>query len=495
MTKEHSQYNLTQDELSEIPVFAPLSRKQEIYLNDKENDIIIWGGAASSGKSYLSALDMLVNGMEDKHYRAGVVRRMKEQLKGAGSLYDEMSNMYATFGVKPKGQAMEFEFESGAFIKMTHSDRPHDKHNFQGWQVTSWLVDEAQQLNEENVVYLLSRLRSKSKQHHQLKLTCNPQYESFLRVWLEKAGYIDENGLPRKEMDGVTTYMAEISGETVFLPTLKDFIDKYGKELIDDLEPMKIVFYSANVNDNPWICKYNKSYVAKLKNLPRIERMRLYEGSWYAKEEAAGVIKRDWFQIVSSADVPAFGKTARAWDKAGTLPSTMYPDPDFTVGLKGKLDDKGNLFVIDMKRFRDRPAIVQREIEKSAHEDGADCYVGIPKDPGAAGKEVTENLSAILMKQGRKPIVNQTNKSKAVRFEPVAIAAQNRQIFVVKGDWNEDFFKELETLDFNIRKTGHHDDIADALSDLWTMLTAKFIVPVIDISGSKRTMARTNTLL
>ena len=181
--KEHSQYNLTQETLSEIPVFAPLSRKQEIYLNDKENDIIIWGGAASSGKSYLSALDMLVNGMEDKHYRAGVIRRMKEQLKGAGSLYDEMSNMYATFGVKPKGQAMEFAFDSGAFIKMSHSDRIHDKHNFQGWQVTTWLVDEAQQLNEENVVYLLSRLRSKSKQHHQLKLTCNPSYASFLRIW------------------------------------------------------------------------------------------------------------------------------------------------------------------------------------------------------------------------------------------------------------------------------------------------------------------------
>ena len=112
----------TQQELyDDIEIYAPLSRKQEIYLNNKEADIVCWGGAAASGKSFLSALDILVNGWEDKNYRATIVRRQKEMFKQAGGLYDECSTMYANFGVKPRGNTLDFKFPKGAFVKMQGS--------------------------------------------------------------------------------------------------------------------------------------------------------------------------------------------------------------------------------------------------------------------------------------------------------------------------------------------------------------------------------------
>lgn len=487
--------NYTQEEMKDLPIYAPLSKKQMTYLNDKENDIICFGGAASSGKSFLSALDILVNGWADKNYRATIVRRQKEQFKQAGGLYDECCTMYAQFGVKPRGQSMDFKFPKGAFTKMMGSDAVKDKYNFQGNQSTTFLVDEAQQLNEENVVYLLSRLRSKSKQKHQLKLTCNPEYDSFLRKWLDMGGYLDKEGIPLPEMDGVTTYYVELAGETVFKPSLKAFQECYPDlKLGEDYEPLKFVFYSANVHDNPFIVKHHKSYVAKLKNLPLIEKQKLYFGSWYARLESSGLFKRNWVTIKSFADIPPQMRLARCWDKAATLPSSINPDPDWTVGIKGGLDEDGNLWIIDVKRFRERSAIVQLTIEETGLADGKNVAVGIPQDVGGAGVDAMETSRALLFKRGLNVIVSKASKGKAVRFEPVAIATQSGQVFVIEADWNEAFFSELETLDFSSRKRYMHDDQADALSDLLQVLRKKLLVPTIRMGTNSRSLTR-RTLL
>lgn len=474
----------TQAELQEIKILSPLSKKHEMYLNDKTNDIICFGGAASSGKTFLSALDILVNAYSDPDYRSTIVRRQKEQFKTAGGLYDECCQMYSPYGVKPRGQSMDFKFPTGAFMKMMGSDKPTDTQNFQGSQCTSFLVDEAQQLNERNIVYLLSRLRSKSKQIHQLKLTCNPSYSSFLRVWLEMAGYLDKaTGLPIKEMDGVTTYYCEVAGETVFKNTREEFDEEYGADM--DLEPLKFVFYSANVHDNPYICKHMKSYVSKLKNLPKLERARLYEGAW-RNDEQSGYFKREWTEIVDRGTLAPM-REARAYDKASTKPSSSYPDPDWTVGLKGGIDDDGYLVITDMVRLRDRSAVVQRTIEETGLEDGKNTLISIPQDVGGAGKDAADTCRALLMRKGLNVTVVKANKGKAIRFEPVAIMAGDRKIKVVRADWNEAFFEELETLDFNKRGRGVHDDIADALSDLLYVLTKKMILPQIKMSGRSMT--------
>lgn len=470
----------TLEELTNIPIYAPISKKQEVYLNDKENDIILWGGSASGGKSYISLLDIAVYAVSDADFRAGIIRKTKEQLKGAGSLYDEAQSMYSNFGAKPKGQAMEFNFPVGSVVRMSYSDKPADKYNFQGWQVTRFLVDEATQLNEGNVTYLLSRLRSKSSAPHQLKLAANPDYNSFLREWLEKGGYLLEDGTPDPSMDGVTTYMLELGGETIFAKTREELEERFDAEIAQDA--LKFVFYSANVYDNPYIVKHQPKYVRKLRNLPDVERKRLLEGSWYAKEEAAGYFKREWVKIIDLADVPMTTRRVRAWDKASSVPSSAYPDPDWTVGIKGTLDADGNLYILDMVRFRERPAVVQQRITEEGLRDGKGCIIGIPQDVGAAGVEAAQYSANMLRKEGLTVKTNKANKSKEVRFQPVAILAQNRQVFVVKGDWNEAFFKELEAFGSGVG----HDDAVDSLSDLYRMLINKTInIPNITVNPER----------
>ena len=71
--------------------------------------------------------------------------------------------------------------------------------------------------------------------------------------------------------------------------------------------------------------------------------------------------------------------------------------------------------------------------------------------------------------------------------------AQNRQIKIVKGDWNDALFEELETLDFNIRQRYRHDDIADALADLVAVLRQRLMIPQIKMGGG-RTLTRKTRL-
>lgn len=52
-------FNLTQEELKEVDIMCPISRKQETYINDQDNDIIVYGGQAGAGKTEVSILRML----------------------------------------------------------------------------------------------------------------------------------------------------------------------------------------------------------------------------------------------------------------------------------------------------------------------------------------------------------------------------------------------------------------------------------------------------
>ena len=54
--------------MQDIQFHAPLSKKQEMFLNDQENDIIVFGGQAASGKSQVSILRMLIGVLSDPHY-------------------------------------------------------------------------------------------------------------------------------------------------------------------------------------------------------------------------------------------------------------------------------------------------------------------------------------------------------------------------------------------------------------------------------------------
>jgi predicted phage terminase large subunit-like protein len=486
-------FHIPQEDLQDLQIFAPLSIKQETYLQDQEHDIVVFGGAAGAGKTQLSLLGVLLNGMYDKDYVGAIARNSQKQMKAAGSLWTTGTRMFTPYGINKNGTELTWSFPSGAEVKCHHLDDNQD--DWQGTQCTEFIVDEAQQCKEDDVWYLTSRMRSKSKKKHQLRLTANPLSSSFLCDWLTRAGYLLEDGLPNPDRDGKTTYMMQCAGEFVWYSTMEECQAAHG----DDAKmSLKFVFYSANVYDNPWIRKELPGYVHKLENMKTIERAKLLLGNWYAKEEGDGYIDRDWFKTVQRSDIPMGLTTIRCWDLAGTKPHEGNKNPDFTRGLKCSYDKATGMFYIHhMASMRDTSAMVETLIQQTAVNDGNECFIGIPVDPGAAGKLVADTKRARLASNGFKCIQMNTRGSKLQRAEPFLVALQDGRVHVADGVFTKEHYIELESFD-GAKCGGQHDDIVDALADCWNALTGNKLIPTIHIGAGAAGVRRQlggNTLL
>ncbi len=92
---------------------------------------------------------------------------------------------------------------------------------------------------------------------------------------------------------------------------------------------------------------------------------------------------------------PACVRVVRAWDLAATV-ATTGRDPDWTVGLKLGRTADGALCVLDVARLRGGPLEVEQAILAAAAADGVEVAVGLPQDPGQAGKQQVSYLTGKL---------------------------------------------------------------------------------------------------
>ncbi len=479
-------FHISQDDLyNDIEIIAPLSKKQELYLADTTNDIICFGGAASSGKSYLSLLKLLIDCLEDKDYNAVLCRESQVQFKAPGSLWQEGNRLFSKFDVKSNQISNQWRFPSGAFVKLHHlKDNPND---YQGSQIDAAILDEACQLKLDDVWYLTSRLRGRSKKPKQLRLTCNPDRDSFLRGWLEKGGYLLDDGLPDPSMDGVTTYLIQIQGDFKFFKNREDIEKEHGKQAAKGA--YKFVFYSANVYDNPVVVKEQPSYIFKLENLPKLERERLLLGNWYASQGSEGHFKREDLKEITMGEVPLEGMvTCRAYDFAATKPdpeSTLkhLRDPDWSRAVLCSYQrSTGNFYILDLQSKRDRAGVIENWMLKIARQE-LDAYQVIPCDPGSSGKQVAEQKRSRLLAQGNKPIIETSRSSKLNRATNFLIACQEGRVFIVKNTFTSDNYSELESF---TGKKGNRDDIMDALASAFNTLTSNRIIPSIKVSKDNK---------
>ncbi len=468
---------------------CPSSQKQYDFTASTA-DITIFGGAAGSGKSHCGVADLLQH-IHHKSYNGVIFRRTTPQLKGVGGMWQKAQELYGDVVEKflktksyrklqTQSQEMKITFPEGSLVQFRHMEHIKDKYNIQGWEISEALVDEATQFELEQIMYIISRLRNpKCPVPSHLKMTCNPDADSYLRVWLENAGFLNKEGYPLYERSGDIIYCGVIEGDLKFRQSLEDW-----QEDFPALDPMTFTFIPATCEDNPVLMALEPSYLTKLQNLPRIERARLLDGNWFVREQAAGFFKREWCgKPLSLYELPNPVRYARSWDKAATVPSEVYPDPDYTVGVKGMKDVDGHIYIMDMVRGRWRPSGVQEAIEKAALSDGHETTVTIPVDAGAAGKAEADNCASKIFSLGMTCKKKKTHANKVKRFEPVAALAENGMIHVVKGEWNEKFFDELEQ--FTGDQKGH-DDIVDAVSDLINELAMNrevgaFVLP--DLNG------------
>lgn len=155
-------------------------------------------------------------------------------------------------------------------------------------------------------------------------------------------------------------------------------------------------------------------------------------------------------------------QTVRAWDLAATE-ATPGRDPDWTVGLKLARDGAGRLYVLDIVRVRVGPNEIAGAISGAAARDGERVAIGLPQDPGQAGKQQVAWLSAQLA--GYRVVVSPETGSKLVRATPVAASIEAGRLHAVRAGWTDAFLDELAGF-----PGGRKDDQVDALARAHAML-------------------------
>ena len=380
-------------------------------------------------------------------------------------MWDEAKDLWKPFGCEFKETSLTAIFPSGATIKFSHMEREDDKQSWQGSQMTFVAFDECAHFTESQVFYMLSRLRSKSKVKPYMRMTCNPEYSDH---WLYKfvKPYLDlSTGIPDRSKSAKTRYMLNLDGKIHLAENRKELVDQFGA----NIRPKTFSFIAGNCYDNQILLKNNPDYISNLEAMDRVQRERLLLGSWHASLAGSGYFQRSNCDLVSPFSVPKRIRTVRAWDLAVTEPSEVNPNPDWTAGVKMSLCDDGFFYVEHSTKFRHNPHLVQEKILQTANIDGRGCFVSIPKDPGAQGKIAYQMWTRPLIASGFKVKEAKTRKGKLERFMGFANACENGLVRVVKGDWNDEFFAQLEIFDGSGKTK---DDIVDSCSDSYNFLVS-----------------------
>jgi predicted phage terminase large subunit-like protein len=400
-----------------------------------------------------------------------MTRRTTPQLYGPGNVLSKCKRIFAQ-AYEPdeytwRAKDGKFVFhKSGAEIYLKHFENEQASDNWQGIEANLFYIDEGTQFSQYMVQYIMSRMRNPNcpEVMPHLKITCNPDNSHFFRKWVEP--YLKEDGTPDRSKDGMVRYFTFQDGDFVWGSSKQELMEIYG---IDEDEALSFTFISANVFDNKIVQKINPKYVSWLKGLRGVERARLLDGNWHVSESGSGFFKREFVTPVNLFEQNIVSY-CRAWDIAGSLPSDQLPDPDWTCGVLIAKTKQGRYIVVDVVRFRARFGEVMQRIIQTAKEDPDNTQIILPQEPGQAGKAAGQMMIKELIEEGFQARMRPSNKSKVVRFQPFAAAAEAGLVDYVPGDWNEKYFFELELFDGS-RK--NKDDQVDATSDSFITLAQK----------------------
>jgi predicted phage terminase large subunit-like protein len=367
--------------------------------------------------------------------------------------------MWRTFGAKFKTHPqMTATFPSGAQVQFKVCGHDRDITNYDGGQYSLVVFDEAQNHTQVQVRYLESRIRSKAKGPHQLIATCNPRYESHLLPFVN--WYLDqETGIPIPERSGVERYYASYGGQLVFGDTREEITALY-----PEVDPQTYTYIAATIKDNPIMKKINPGYVKRLENLKRVERERLLLGSWFAKESTAGYFKRDWVEEIETLPNDIIGRV-RGMDLAASLESESYPNPDWSASVMISKTKSGYYIVEHVERYRKLSNSVLEHIVETDKKDksfGQEVAVYIPQDPGSAGVISAMYMVKYLVENGVDARIDKKGATtgKLAKMQPFLSLAEAGLVKVLKGEWTDMWYNELE--DYIDGNRQQKDDMWDA---------------------------------
>lgn len=183
-----------------------------------------------------------------------------------------------------------------------------------------------------------------------------------------------------------------------------------------------------------------QAYVESLRELDPVTLARMLEGNWDVVEGGT-FIDRGWFgEPIPVKLTPARDelRLVRSWDCAGSTSSNAK----YTAGvLMGHHVTTGTFWILDVQRFRARPAERDEQILHTAIADGVPVAVVIEQEPADAGIKQADDQ--IRMLAGFDVTCEPATRGKLVRATPFARQAQAHNVRLADGPWTADFLDEM----------------------------------------------------
>jgi predicted phage terminase large subunit-like protein len=452
--------------MSEVSL-RPQPGPQEMFLSSPA-DIAIYGGAAGAGKTFAILMEALRHVTNNEQFAAVIFRRTMPQIKNPGGLWDASMKMYPTTGAEPTASVSEWKWPGGGKVKMSHLEHESDKFSWQGAEIPLIIFDEITHFTEGQFFYLLSRNRSTCGVRPYVRGTTNPDADSwvarFISWWIDP-----ETGFPIPERAGVVRWFIRINDVMLWGDSREELVEKYGNpdlpaDHFEQVQPKSVTFVPGKLSDNMVLMQADPGYLANLKSLPLVEQARLLGGNWKIKPSSGLYFKRDWCKKIHRSAVPTDLEIVRYWDLAATE-KTDSNDPDWTCGVKlGRSRSSGLYYWLDTVLIRASPLGVKKALKMTALADGPNVRIGLPQDPGQAGKSQVQDLISHLDTFNVR--ARPERGDKIVRFGPFSSQAQAGNVIVVEAPWNEDAFTMLEAFP----EPSAHDDPVDGCSGAYQML-------------------------
>lgn len=442
-------------------VVRPQPGPQTVFLSSAA-DIAIFGGAAGGGKTWGLLAEPLRH-IHNPYFGAVFFRRTLKQVRNEGGLWDEASQLYPDLGARPNtAPDMAWKFPSGSAVSFGHLEHEKNKLDWQGSQIPLLCFDELTHFTATQFWYMVSRNRSTCGVRPYIRATTNPDADSWVAKLIE--WWIDPvTGYAIPERAGVLRWFVRVGDTIIWADRAEELAHNTAPDEHGELKPIpakSLTFIPAKLSDNKILMAVDPAYLANLMALPTVERERLLGGNWKIRPAAGLLFQRGWVEIVDVC--PPVKRWMRGWD-LGATPKTEQNDPDWTAGTKiGELVD-GGYIVAHHVRDRLSPSGVETLIKNTASADGKNVYVSLPQDPGQAGKSQVLNLTKMLVGYSVKS--SPESGDKVTRFSPFSAQAEGKNVKVLRGAWNDDWFGALEGF-----PDAAHDDDADSTSRAFNAL-------------------------
>jgi predicted phage terminase large subunit-like protein len=150
-----------------------------------------------------------------------------------------------------------------------------------------------------------------------------------------------------------------------------------------------------------------------------------------------GLFKRAWFAGKVIKQAPPGTLWCRHWDLAATKKLTAAR----TAGVKmGKTQD-GRYVVGHAILAQEEGNTVKQLIKATAEQDGPECIISLPQDPGQAGKVQSKDYVGALA--GYMAYAQAETGDKYTRAMPFSAQCEAGNVEIIEGLWNEAYLDEL----------------------------------------------------